>query len=285
MNPWRNRWSFPWYFTTGMITALATRAVQVSNSVISDQSDRQPPPPVVAILIPAFQAEATIQRAVASALAQTVAVEVIVIDDASPDQTAAIAQDLDDGRGVLKVLTQPQNAGPAAARNLAIAESSAPWIALLDADDWMEPERLANLLDIANAHGGDPAFDMVADDLWRVHEYALDGPRTRLLEAVDFTPFTLDFATFVLGNLHGARGSRGEYGFLKPLMRRGFLEEADLSYDPTMRLGEDYDLYARALSQGRPVSRHESAWLYRGGAGGIVIRLPCHGNPGPAGGR
>ena len=39
-------------------------------------------------------------------------------------------------------------------------------------------------------------------------------------------------------------------GFLKPLMRRAFLESHALAYDEAMRLGEDYDLYARALSLG-----------------------------------
>ncbi len=43
---------------------------------------------------------------------------------------------------------------------------------------------------------------------------------------------------------------RGEIGFLKPLMRRAFLDQHGLRYNETLRLGEDYDLYARALANG-----------------------------------
>ncbi|MEM7678323.1 MAG: glycosyltransferase, partial [Myxococcota bacterium] len=59
-------------------------------------------------------------------------------------------------------------------RNAAIDAASEDWIALLDADDAMEPGRLAALLDAA----GD-GWDFVADDLYRVAEGDLDGPRRR----------------------------------------------------------------------------------------------------------
>jgi len=208
--------------------------------------------PRVAVIIPAWRATATIGRAVSSALAQTEPCHVVVVDDASPDETADVARTADDGTGRLTVLTQDRNAGPAAARNRAIAASKAPWIALLDADDVMEPERIASLLDLAEPDG-QPQWDMVADDLLRVVEGALDGPRHRLIADADFTPYPLDFTGFVLGNVHGSRGDRGELGFIKPLIRREFLTEARLSYDETMRLGEDYDLYARALARGARV--------------------------------
>ena len=205
--------------------------------------------PAVAIIIPAWRATATIGRAVTSALAQSVPCQVIVVDDCSPDATADMARAADERRGLLTVLRQDRNQGPAAARNRAITVTSARWIALLDADDVMETDRIASLLAVAEPHGT-PAWDFVADDLWRVVEGVLDGPRTRLISKDDFSPYTLDFENFVLGNLHGSRGARGELGFLKPMMRRAFLEEAGLDYDETMRLGEDYDLYARALARG-----------------------------------
>lgn len=208
--------------------------------------------PRVVVVIPAWRATGTIGRAVVSALTQTEPCHVVVVDDASPDDTAAAARAADDGSGRLTVLTQPQNAGPAAARNRAIAASSAPWIALLDSDDVMEPERIAGLLALAEPEGK-ADWDMVADDLLRVTEGPLDGPRDRLISGTDFEPYALDFTGFVLGNVHGSRGSRGELGFIKPLIRRKFLEEAGLSYDETMRLGEDYDLYARALARGARV--------------------------------
>jgi succinoglycan biosynthesis protein ExoU len=59
----------------------------------------------------------------------------------------------------------------------------------------------------------------------------------------------LDFAAFVAGNVSG-RGRRRELGFLKPLMRREFLDRYGLRYADELRLGEDYALYAQALALG-----------------------------------
>lgn len=201
------------------------------------------------IIIPAWKATATIGRAIASALSQTEPCHVVVVDDASPDDTVAAAKAADDGSGRLTILSQSRNTGPAAARNRAIDASRAPWVALLDSDDFMQSDRIANLLAIAE-QDETPAWDMVADDLYRMRDDQLDGPSQRLISHTDFPPYTLDFEAFVLGNVHGSRGSRGELGFLKPLMRRDFLQQAELRYDETMRLGEDYDLYARALARG-----------------------------------
>ncbi|MEM1383249.1 MAG: glycosyltransferase family 2 protein [Pseudomonadota bacterium] len=197
------------------------------------------------IVIPAYNAAATVARAVESALRQTALCAVVVVDDCSKDDTVRVAEGCDDGSGRLTVLRQEINRGPAAARNRAIEASDAPWIALLDSDDEMEPDRVRQLLDSA----GDD-WDFLADDLWKVAEGEPAEARTRLLSPSDFKPITLDLASFVEGNLHSSRGNRSELGFIKPLMRRAFLDRHGLRYDDAMRLAEDYDLYARALASG-----------------------------------
>ena len=60
----------------------------------------------------------------------------------------------------------------------------------------------------------------------------------------------MDFGFFIDSNISRASRMRRELGFLKPLVRRSMLEKYGLTYDEGMRLGEDYDLYARALSLG-----------------------------------
>jgi succinoglycan biosynthesis protein ExoU len=192
----------------------------------------------VAVLVAAKDAEDTIERAVASALAQPEAHEVVVVDDGSVDETAARARACDDGTGRLLVVSQP-NAGPAAARNRAIALTRAPVLCVLDADDYFMPGRLAAVLDAAGAD-----WDFAADEL-----FVCQGERceaTRLESRGE----TIGFAEFVRGNISDPRRPRGEMGFLKPLMRRGFLEDHGLRYDETLRLGEDYALYAEALARG-----------------------------------
>lgn len=197
----------------------------------------------VAVIVAAKDAAATIERAVSSALAQPEACEVIVIDDGSSDGTAELTRRLDDGSGRLRVVSQPQ-AGPAAARNLALSLSRAAWVCPLDADDFLKPGRLRRL--IAQAEG----CDLVGDDLLLVSEGAEDRPPRPLIGEQLNLPVTLDFRTFVDANISRPGLARREFGFLKPLMRRAFLDAAALSYDPRLRLGEDFILYATALAKG-----------------------------------
>ena len=201
-------------------------------------------PGVVCVIIAAKNARGTIGRAVRSALAETTVGEVVVIDDGSTDDTAAVARAADDGSGRMQVLHMPRNLGPAAARNRAIAASSSPYLAVLDADDYWEPGRIARLLLQMRDQ------DFVADDLLRVVEGHEDEPPTALLGQGANLPCTLDLATFALANISKRGRDRQEMGFLKPLMRREFLQANGLRYDETVRLGEDFILYATALARG-----------------------------------
>ncbi|HAX92309.1 MAG TPA: glycosyl transferase family A [Rhodospirillaceae bacterium] len=205
--------------------------------------------PSLTLLIPAYNASATIARAVRSALAEKEVAEVIVVDDASTDNTVEVARAADDGSGRLKVLVQPGNMGPSAARNRALAESALPsetaWVGILDADDYFVAGRIAAML----AHTD--AADMIADNMLReVAGREMEG-RQKLLDNTTFTaPRTIDFTTFVASNVTRRGRNRGELGFIKPLMRRSFLEAHNIHYREDMRLGEDYELYARALAHG-----------------------------------
>ncbi|HEU5047123.1 MAG TPA: glycosyltransferase family 2 protein [Rickettsiales bacterium] len=198
----------------------------------------------VCIVIAAYNAQATIARAIRSALAEPEVTEVVVVDDASSDGTVEAALMCDDGTRRLKVLVQPVNRGPSAARNVAIANSTSAWIGILDADDFLLPGRTAGLL----AYGENA--DMIADDLWQVPETAVEGPRKSLLGDALEGPRLVGFQEFVLSNVTGRGSDRKELGFIKPLMRREFLAEHGIRYQEHMRLGEDFELYARSLALG-----------------------------------
>lgn len=113
----------------------------------------------VTVIIPAYNAERTVERTVRSVLASTLPVDVIVVDDGSTDGTAAaveaLAESVRNG-AMLRVVRQP-NAGAYTARLRGLAEAHTPYVAFADADDAVEPlmyERLlafsrANDLDIA----------------------------------------------------------------------------------------------------------------------------------------
>jgi len=101
--------------------------------------------PRTSVMMPAYNAEATLREAVASVLGQTCGeFELIVVDDGSDTPVAEVLADFHDPR--LRSLTHERNRGPSAARNTALAAASAPLVSQLDADDRWEPDYLAELL-------------------------------------------------------------------------------------------------------------------------------------------
>jgi len=191
--------------------------------------------------IAACNAAATVGAAVASALAEIEVGEVVVVDDASSDGTDQAARGADDGSGRLRIIRLDKNHGPAFARNQAIAASRSPLIAVLDADDVFLPNRFKPMLATQN-------WDFIADDIVFV-------PIGQSAPPVETRPsaagaFVLDLAAFADGNISKRGADRGEIGFLKPVMQRAFLVDKRLAYRQKLRLGEDYDLYARALAAG-----------------------------------
>ena len=93
----------------------------------------------ISVVIPAYNAEKTIGRAIESVLSQTrPADEVIVVDDGSTDVTAEVVRLYGDK----VVLIQQENAGASVARNTGINAAKGNWIAFLDGDDEWLPEKL-----------------------------------------------------------------------------------------------------------------------------------------------
>lgn len=197
----------------------------------------------VCVIIAAWNAERTISRAVDSALVQPEVSEVIVIDDASNDSTAESAAASDDGSGRLQVLRQTINSGPSAARNRALTHARAEYIAVLDADDYLLPGRFAALLAI-------PGWDAIADNIaFFPEDLDEQGVSPKIADFFD-GPRELNLAAFLTGAMTLSGRSRGELGFLKPLIRRSFLEGHCLRYDETLRLSEDFMLYVQMLAAG-----------------------------------
>lgn len=126
--------------------------------------------PDVSFVIAAFNAEGSIARSVRSALDQReVSVEVIVVDDCSRDRTIDAALSVADTR--VRVVALDRNRGPGGARNAGLAAGRGRWIAVLDADDAVHPDRLARL--IARAASADAPI--AVDNLAVVQETS-DGP-------------------------------------------------------------------------------------------------------------
>ena len=112
-------------------------------------------PPVVSVLIPAFNAERTIGAAITGGLTQTYEhVEVVVVDDGSTDRTRAICE----GFGDLITFVPIANGGTANARNIAAAAAHGDFFAFCDADDILLPPHVSTLLAAYEAAGGGRRF-------------------------------------------------------------------------------------------------------------------------------
>ena len=196
--------------------------------------------PDIAVVIAAYCAQDTIAAAIRSALALDRVSEVVVVDDASSDATIEMAHAADDGSRRLRVFSLHANAGPAAARNVALQRSTAPLIAILDADDVFLPGRFDRL-------PADEEWDLFADNVVFVSGLA------ELVSIPDHAGekgWTLSASQFVYGNISRIGAPRGELGFMKPVIRRAFLDANGIRYGEDLRLGEDFELYTRCLLAG-----------------------------------
>jgi O-antigen/teichoic acid export membrane protein/glycosyltransferase involved in cell wall biosynthesis len=201
--------------------------------------------PRVSIIIPAYNCEATLLRALDSAQNQTIReIEIIVVDDASTDQTEALVKERMANDPRIHFYSQTVNSGPAAARNLALRHSRGEWVALLDADDEMTPDRLERLLSI-------PEEDdvMVADNLLMYDRQADKDTGLGIKPAILKGGLRLSCGGFV-EFCQTNRPGRVDFGLLKPLLRSSHIRRHNLGYDENVRYGEDFQFYLDMLLAG-----------------------------------
>ncbi|CAA7620910.1 glycosyltransferase [Magnetospirillum sp. SS-4] len=188
----------------------------------------------VSVVMPAFNAAATVERALASIAAQTLRPrEVIVVDDGSTDDTVArVRSMMGHMNGIrLRLFTQ-RNAGAGAARNRAVAEAAGGWLAFLDSDDEWLPAKLERSLRVSQ----DGGLIMSSHNLFNV---APDGTETL--------------------NDSRARWLRDPSDPYRTLFLRGFISSSTVlvrrdavvavgGFDDTLRSAQDYELWLAVLA-------------------------------------
>ena len=191
-------------------------------------------------------------RSIRSALAEPEVGEVMVVDDGSQDRTGDLARGCDDGTGRLTIVRFEVNRGPSAARNEALRRTTRPLVAILDADDFVLSGRFRRML----AAGGED-WDFLADDLVLVSEeilpassIAVPASAMALLPGRPQVLCDVSAEAFVLANISRPSRPRRELAFVKPIIRRAFLERHGIWYTEALRLGEDFVLYVESLIAG-----------------------------------
>jgi glycosyltransferase involved in cell wall biosynthesis len=230
------------------------------------------PLPLISIVMPAYNAELHLESAIRSALASDLEnLELLVIDDGSSDRSLEIARGIADPR--MLVITQKASGGPSRPRNVGIARSRAPYIALLDADDLLKPDKLSLAVRALEAHpeAGVAFADYERiDDGGRVLEAAtLAGyPVFRTLRALPAAePWRLiPQPEFARGLLH-----ENFIGTSGVVLRRSALERVGV-FDESLTYSEDRDLWFRLAHHGAALYSDRIGHAYRVSPGSLSFR-------------
>jgi glycosyltransferase involved in cell wall biosynthesis len=210
--------------------------------------------PRFTVVIPAYQAEATLADAVESVLVQSAAdLDLLIVDDGSTDATSAVANEYRSDPRVTVI--RQANSGLAASRNAGIARAQTEFVAFLDADDLWMPRFLevtGSLLeanpDAGFAYADGWAFDDVARRVRRASVMARQRPPTPPPDNAEDFLLELVERNFILA---------------EATVRRSALDSTG-PFDESLPAVEDYDLWLRMVSAGfRGVSTPELLLIRR----------------------
>jgi len=166
--------------------------------------------PLVSVVMPAFDAVATIAESIRSVLDQTHrALELLVIDDRSRDATWDIVQAAAAADARVVPIRMPANGGVAAARNAGLEAARGAWVAFLDSDDLWRSDKLARQLAHMRAGGAQVCYTAY-------RRFADDGRTLSLVRP----PRRVDYADMLksnrIGNLTGLYArALGDFRFRK----------------------------------------------------------------------
>lgn len=209
-----------------------------------ERDDSRSDEPLVSILMVARNAESHIVEALASASAQTWRkLEIVVVDDGSTDETAAIVR-RQVGRDSRIRLCPGPGRGLAAVRNHSLDVAKGRYAAILDSDDMIHPRHVEWLVRGIRDRGA----RMVAANMVEFTRGA--RPTASLFAAGPSFVGKREISRLEFVQAGDADRDGPSLGYLKPMFDMDFMREKDLRYRETLRIGEDYDLVDRALAAG-----------------------------------
>lgn len=186
----------------------------------------------VTVVVPAFQAAPFLEVTLRALQMQTTPPEqVVVVDDGSTDETAAIAERL--GATVL----QQKQRGPGAARNAGLRLATSEFVAFCDADDWYVPDKLERAVDRLRELGA----CCFATDAWVVRGDRIEGRKNERRNV----PHVLTLEFLLRGN---------PIVCSSVVARREAIEQAGcFDESPELVATEDYDLWLR-MAANEPIA-------------------------------
>lgn len=200
-------------------------------------SETVPTVPRLTVAMPAYNAGRFIGEALESVLRQDgVDLEVVVVDDGSDDDTAAVTARIDDPR--LRLERNGRRRGIAACHNRILASTDRPFVAHVDADDRILPGALVKMVDALEAH---PRAGLAHCDFYDTDALGRqDEDANRARREV--------FATLRPPDVDHRAGLRWNASFTNHLRtyRRSALEQLG-GFNESLPFGVDYDMALRIL--------------------------------------
>lgn len=193
--------------------------------------------PKVTAIVPVYNRERTIRRAVDSILSQShMPDEIMVVDDCSTDTAKGIMKSYGDK---ITGIFLPKNSGPSKARNEGIRAASTEWIAFLDSDDCWQKNRLKNQIEYLKKN---PFYEILqSEEIW-IRNGARVNPRKHHQKPA--------------GWIWEASLERCLVSPSGVLAKKGLLEKYG-KFDETLPVCEDYDLWLK-ISRHHPVGLEPS---------------------------
>ena len=206
----------------------------------------------ISVIIPVYQAELYLRQCLDSVLGQTYAdLEILLVDDGSTDGSLAICQEYAERDSRVRCFHQ-ENAGQAAARNLALKDAKGDWLCFVDSDDSIHPQMVQLLYEAARKSGAAISQCRMLEAVERPGDF--DRPRCG-----DFQVYDMNEATLT------AMLDRGEYPAwvsCAKLIKRELVE--GYPFTPG-RVYEDNEAVCRWVCQaGRLADLKEALYFYRG---------------------
>ena len=193
-------------------------------------------PVKVSVIMACKNSARFIREAIGSVINQTYEdIELIIIDNASSDNSVNIANQAAKEDPRIKVISLTENVGAGTARNIGISQAAGDWIAILDADDNFLPDKIERQLDVINKTGSD--LVLIGTDSYEIDAYGNRFSLQRYPKKSEDLIFNLK--------------RRKRFPPHSSLMYKADILRTINCYNKRYTLAQDYDLWLRISSYGR----------------------------------
>lgn len=203
---------------------------------------------IISFIVPCYNVEQYIEKCILSIVNQTIKdIEIIPIDDGSPDNTGQILDRLANGDSRIKVIHK-QNAGVSAARNSGLDVAIGDYVVFVDGDDYLAPDYVDYMLKLANKNDSD--FVMSQNCYTQENEPQISKDTIKIMSPSEATALLISPKVIV--------------GCWNKMFKREFINNTSLSFSTTLFYGEGLTFITKASQLANSVTvGNKKVYYYR----------------------